>query len=154
VHISRPGNDVVKTANELKVDEKVDGSTSNGVSSEKKEDDKEGGKQEEEKAEKEKDKGEEEARAGDKRKAEEKADVDEKDAEKTGQDVAEIKKQKTTNGKAAPAPEVANGEVKEKKKPGRPKGSGNGDKKGANKEKKVPTVGVAQRKTRSQSKVE
>merc|ERR1712098_1027677 len=111
VHVERSGNDVVKKASELKVESH--GSKSNGTSSEPKKDDekKEDKKQEEEKQEEKKaddknadDKEDEssEAQAGDKRKADEKADADaEKKAEdKSGEDA---KKQKTSNGTAAPA---------------------------------------------------
>jgi hypothetical protein len=81
------------------------------------------------------------AQVGEKRKADEKADAgteERTNEEKEKED--EAKKQKTSNGTAAPV----NGE---KKKPGRPKA--NGEKK-PKKEKKAPAVGRAERKTRSQ----
>jgi len=166
VHIERSGNDVVKTASELKVESH--GSTNGTSVSEPKagDEEEEQEKVEEEKKELEEKKAEEkkieevekkepeqkevekkpeehedEAKAGEKRKAEEKTSGEIEKAEENG----EPKKQKTTNG-------TANGTAK--KGPGRPKGSGtNGEKKaagGAKKEKKVPTVGRSERKTRSQ----
>jgi len=147
VHIERSGNDVVKTANELHVDKKAEGSSSNGNTNgdSSKPEEK---KPVEEKIE-EKKADEAEAQTGEKRKADEQADADaekagEKETEKEGDD---IKKIKTSNGDAVPAPATAK-ENGEKKRAGRPKGNG------SKKEKKVPTVGQAQRKTRSQGKVD
>ncbi|RDL42229.1 uncharacterized protein BP5553_02208 [Venustampulla echinocandica] len=83
-----------------------------------------------------------EPQAGEKRKADEKADASEPTDVANGN---EVKKQKVeANGAAAPT----NGE---KKKPGRPKGSGSGS---AKKDKKIPAVGRAQRRTRSQATTE
>lgn len=83
-----------------------------------------------------------ESQVGDKRKADEKADTSEAAEVANGNDV---KKQKVeANGTAGPI----NGE---KKKPGRPKGSATGS---AKKDKKVPAVGRAQRRTRSQATTE
>ena len=165
MHISRSGNDVVKTANELHVDKHAEGSSSasngngnaktNGASAASSEVKKshEPKKQEEEK---------EEVHTGDKRNADgEKPSNDgpeteeKKDAANGGK---EAKKMKSSNGTAAPAPKSAakdEGVKKpvEKKKPGRPKGVSSGEKKPA-KEKKAPAVGRAERKTRSQSKAE
>jgi hypothetical protein len=158
VHIERSGNDVVKTASELHVDEKAEaeGSSSNGNTNgdsskpeEKRDEEK---KLDEKKTEENKD-DETEAQTGEKRKAEEQADAvaEKAGGRETGQQKEgdDAKKLKTSNGDAAPAPAKENGE---KKKAGRPRG--NGEKKGAKKEKRVPAVGQAQRKTRSQGKVE
>jgi hypothetical protein len=169
VHIERSGNDVVKLANELHVDKKSSESNTNGTSSsepktdqeekqdtpqdkvaDKKEPEKQAEEKEEEpKAEKKEEETKEsngDAQVGDKRKSDEKADavIEEKNGEDAAKDV-EAKKQKTSNGTAAPT----NGE-KEKKKPGRPKGNNT---KAAKKEKKAPAVGRAERKTRSQGGV-
>ena len=148
VHIERSGNDVVKTASELKVEQKgpsqnEDGTwdTSNGTSSSA---NKEEPKRDEEKLEKngvatngtEKD-----AQVGDKRKAAEIADATTEEVAEPVEEEKDAKKLKTTNGAAA------NGETK--KKAGRPKG-GNG----AKKEKAAPRTGTAARKTRSQGKAE
>ena len=135
VHIARSGNDVVKTADELKVESKGE---SNGNTAEKSNGDTNGSKQEEKKEEKTEEKKEpEQANTGEKRTADEKPSADgEKKSENT-----DAKKQKTSNGTDAKTNGSTNGE----KKAGRPK-SGNALKK----EKKVPAVGKAQRKTRSQ----
>ncbi|TVY54351.1 hypothetical protein LCER1_G005041 [Lachnellula cervina] len=129
VHISRPGNDVVKTANELKVESKggsnrdgTEESTSNGNGTP--------AKQEEKKEP-------EEAHTGEKRTVDEKPSADDNVEEK--HEDADAKKQKTGSGAKT------NGTNGEKKKAGRPKNSG-----GPKKEKKAPTVGRAQRQTRSQ----
>jgi hypothetical protein len=154
VHIERSGNDVVKTANELHVDQKAEGSSSsgntNGDSSKPEEKKNEEKNPVEEKKEEKKDE-EGEAQTGEKRKADEQADTDaekagekETEKEKEGDDAKKIKK---SNGDAAPAPAPAK-ENGDKKKAGRPKGNG------PKKEKKVPAVGQAQRKTRSQGKVD
>lgn len=155
VHISRSGNDVVKKASELTVDKPAGGSTekSKSPASPKKDEEKVAEKEKkegetEQKEEEKKEEGnehkvsekketeKEESKAGDKRKAGEKANngvaSGKKDEAKEGE--KDAKKQKTeTNGTAS------------KKGPGRPKGSGK-----STKEKKVPAVGQAQRKTRSQ----
>lgn len=124
MHISRPGNDVVKTANELKVESKGESNRdgteeSNGTPA----------KQEEKKEP-------EEAHTGEKRTVDEKPSAGDNVEEKP--EDADAKKQKTGSGKT-------NGTNGEKKKAGRPKNSG-----GPKKEKKAPTVGRAQRQTRSQ----
>jgi hypothetical protein len=150
VHIERPGNDVVKAADELNVAQKASTSsetngTTNGTSEPQKEEKKDVQKEEqnpeEPKPEEKKPEGDE-PQVGDKRKADEKADADQEKDEKAEEEDA--KKQKTTNGDAVPAP-AANGE---KKKPGRPKSGSGGGK--AKKEKKAPAVGRAERRTRSQ----
>ncbi|KAE8452344.1 hypothetical protein EG329_001044 [Mollisiaceae sp. DMI_Dod_QoI] len=155
VHIERSGNDVVKTANELTVEEKAEGSTTNNGNTngetiqEEEEKEEVETKEEETKEDGDEKKDEEkqdEAHAGDKRKADEKADPAEE--KKDGEKMDDAKKQKTSNGTAAPA--KANGE---KKKPGRPKGGANGEK-APKKEKKQPAVGRAARQTRSQAKAE
>ncbi|TVY87124.1 hypothetical protein LAWI1_G007656, partial [Lachnellula willkommii] len=119
VHISRSGNDVVKTANELKVESKGE---SNGPSTEESNGNGAPAKSEEKKEP-------EEAHTGEKRTVDEKPSAD--DAEEKPEDPdADAKKQKTgtdakTNG--------TNGE-KKKAGPGRPKNSS-----GPKKEKKAPT---------------
>jgi hypothetical protein len=145
--VERSGNDVVKTVSELKVEQKgasqkEDGTwdNSNGASA--------SSNAEPKKDEKPTQNGTNgEAKAGDKRKPEEPVTKENhepptKENEKTAAENGEhdAKKQKTTNGTAAPDG---------KKGPGRPKG-GNG----AKKEKKAPRVGTAARKTRSQGNVE
>jgi len=159
VHIERSGNDVVKTASELKVEEqggiqkeegtsdnsngsssatdskKDDNDTQNGTSSatEAKKDDKENQNGTSTNG------NTEEAHAGDKRKADVQSDTKENEKPSAESGEKEAKKQKTINGTTAP-----NG----KKGPGRPKGTG------VKKEKKERRVGTAARKTRSQSKTE
>lgn len=157
VHIERSGNDVVKTANELNVDKKVEGSSSNGNTNgeskqeEKKDEEMKDAEKDDVKDDKQEEVNEgekkDEAQAGDKRKADEKVDAAEetKEEEEEGDDA---KKQKTNNGTNA---STANGD---KKKPGRPKVGSNGEKKAPKKEKKQPAVGKAQRKTRSQAKAD
>lgn len=171
MHIERSGNDVVKLADELNVTKKAEGggntngSSTNGTSEEKKEEPVKSSS-----AQPEEGKEPSEPQAGDKRKASEKADSEptEQNGDKAVSPalVDDAKKLKTTNGKAAPAPTkektptpakekspapaVEKAQVSEKKKPGRPKGGNNGGAKKEKKEKKVPAVGQAQRKTRSQ----
>jgi len=157
VHIERSGNDVVKTASELTVENTGE---QNGPEKDKREPEDnretEGKRGPEEKREenKQEDKVDEEKRdetngdepqAGDKRKADERADAPtepEKSPEKVAlaEEAPEIKKQKTTNGANT------NGD---KKGPGRPKVA---ERKasGPKKEKKIPRIGTAARKTRSQ----
>jgi len=144
VHIDRSGNDVVRTANELDVESKGQGTDSSGSKDEEKREeeknDKEDGEKNEEKAEGER------PQAGERRKADKQAVADgEKD---TGEkeDGEEAKKQKTSNGSASSA---GNG----KKGPGRPKGSAKGEKKVPKKPKREAAVGRAERKTRSQGSV-
>lgn len=157
VHIERSGNDVVKLASELHVEKK---SEQNGSSdkkeepkpAEKKEESKPEEKKEEPKTEEKKEETKttekkdetngEEAQTGDKRKADEKADAPTtaKEAEKEAakEPAPETKKQKTTESAET------NGTKSSRGRP--PKG---GEKK-PKKEKKVPRVGTALRKTRSQ----
>jgi len=156
VHIERSGNDVVKTANELDIENKATGSSQqNGTAPDKvaepklqeiKEPEKPVEKQEEppkvsEKLSEDKEgkkEDTEEPKAGEKRKADEEVDAE---AEK---------KQKTTNGSATNGEkEEVKKDEGEKKKPGRPKGPNSKPKK----EKKEPAVGQAQRRTRSQGAV-
>ncbi len=157
VHIERSGNDVVKKASELNIDEKTPDSSEteekevstaaqpNGANEEKIVENHKAGKPSENKEE------EDEAKTGEKRKADEKVDANEKETPAESGDVAkedeqDAKKQKTTNG-------AANGTAKESTQaPGRPKSTG--EKKTApKKEKKVPAVGKSERKTRSQGAV-
>ena len=126
VHISRSGNDVVKTANELKVESKGE---PNGDSTEKP-----NGNSNDTPAQQEK-KEPEVANTGDKRTVDEQSSAD---AEEKTEDT-DAKKQKTSTDAKT------NGTSGEKKKPGRPKNST-----ASKKEKKAPTVGIAQRRTRSQ----
>jgi hypothetical protein len=148
VHIERSGNDVVKRASELHIDEKGSGNTEMEEKSQEKNGEDKNDETEDENVKEQngdsKEK-EDEAKTGEKRKADEKADADAKaddkeeaaDDKDNGKDTA--KKQKTANGTAKDA----------KKGPGRPKS--NGEKKpAAKKEKKVPAVGRAERRTRSQ----
>jgi hypothetical protein len=153
VHIERSGNDVVKKASELNIEEKAPGSSEtkekeesataerNGANDEKKKDNDTGEKVPDNKEK------EDEAKTGEKRKADEIADANEKETPAESGDVAkeeqDAKKQKTANG-------AANGDAKDgKKASGRPKS--NGEKKTApKKEKKVPAFGKSERKTRSQ----
>ncbi|TVY45758.1 hypothetical protein LOCC1_G003455 [Lachnellula occidentalis] len=130
VHISRPGNDVVKTANELKVESKGE---PNGDSTEESNDD---GNDDGSPAPQEEKKDPEEANTGDKRTVDEESSAD---AEEKTDDANDAKKQKTSTDAKT------NGTNGEKKKAGRPKNSN-----GPKKEKKAPTVGRAQRQTRSQ----
>jgi hypothetical protein len=142
VHIERSGNDVVKTANELKIESKASGSEQNGKI-EKKDDE----KTEEKATEDNEEAVSDDAKTGEKRKADEKVDAE---AEKEDEEQGE-KKQKTTNGDANGTTinekkDDATKNGNEKKKAGRPKGPNSAPKK----EKKEPTVGKAARKTRSQ----
>lgn len=155
VHIVRSGNDVVKRASELHVEHKGE---QNGTSDKKPEEPKaeekktEESKPEEENTEEPKDKAEEKkeetngdaVQAGDKRKADAPTEAEDATEEEAAADDAapEPKKQKTTAAADAPA---TNGN----KSRGRPKAS---EKKASapKKEKKVPRVGTAVRKTRSQ----
>jgi hypothetical protein len=138
VHIERPGNDVVKKASELNIEEKSSG----GGETEEKEGDKEVVEQNGEAKEK-----EDEAKVGEKRKIDEEGDADDKDdGQKNGDegkvDEKDVKKQKIDDDSSKEA----------KKGPGRPKA--NGEKKPATKkEKKAPAVGKTERKTRSQGAV-
>ncbi len=135
----------MKLANEIQVDKKIDSKPgSNGISEKSQEEEKEEKKKQENGEEPKKGDRKEEAHIGGKRKADENTDVG-GEKNKTEVEGDDAKKQKTSNVTVAPA--NANGAV-EKKKPGRPKGSANGDK--LKKEKKVPVVGKAERKTRSQ----
>jgi len=140
VHIERSGNDVVKKASELTVNEPAEGAKDDEKAGEEEEKPAENGAEKED---------EEEAQTGDKRKADEKADAS-KDKEEDEEDEAEEEEKEPKKQKTATTNGAANGT---KKGPGRPKGIANGDKKtGAKKEKKVPAVGRAQRTTRSQTK--
>jgi hypothetical protein len=156
VHIERSGNDVVKKASELKIDEKAPSTSEaeekkeetvtaqpNGANEENKE-----GNDTAQKPSESKEK-EDEVKTGEKRKADEQVDANEKEtpaqageAEKE-EDEQDAKKQKTAKG-------AANGAANETKKAaGRPKP--NGEKKTVpKKEKRVPAIGKSERKTRSQ----
>jgi len=139
VHIERSGNDVVKRASELTVEEKGEQNGTSDKKEESKPDDKKGDTKSKDK----KDEADgDEAQVGDKRKADEKADVpaEEEKEEAPAKQASNTKKQKTTNGAAT------NGQ---KKGPGRPKSSGE-KASGTKKEKKVPRTGTAARQTRSQ----
>lgn len=138
VHIERPGNDVVKKASELNIEEKASG-------------DGEKGKEEENEivveqngAAKEK---EDEAKVGEKRKIDDNVDADDKEnGQRNGdegkEDRKEVKKQKIDEDTSKET----------KKGAGGPKA--NGEKKtAAKKEKKAPAVGKTERKTRSQGAV-
>ena len=134
VHIERSGNDVVKKASELNIEEKASAT----VEPEKKDEDKNMKEKNGDGKE-----NEDEAKAGGKRKAEEQVGAGKKEDEKTDadakkEDEKDVKKQKVANGASKDA----------KKGPGRPKS--NGEKKPAVKEKKIPAVGKSERKTRSQ----
>lgn len=156
VRIEQSGNDVVKKASELKIDEKAPGTSEteekkeetataqlNGANKENKE-----GNDTAQKPSESKEK-EDEAKTGEKRKADGQVDANENEtpaqageAEKED-DEQDAKKQKTANG-------AANGAANESKKPaGRPKP--NGEKKIVpKKQKRVPVIGKSERKTRSQ----
>jgi hypothetical protein len=155
VHIERSGNDVVKKASELKIDEKAPGTSEteekkeetataqpNGANEEKKEENDTALKPSESKEK------EDEAKTGEKRKAGEQVDANEKETPAQAgeaakeEDEQDAKKQKTANG-------AANGAANENKKAaGRPKS--NGEKTLPKKEKRVPAIGKSERKTRSQ----
>lgn len=159
VHIERSGNDVVKRASELNIEEKASGDSEKGKDEEKTE--VENAKKEQNGDSQEK---EDEARAGEKRKAEEKSDANGKevlaeDTEAVKDDEKAVKRQKTSGeaeeneATTETDKEAADGTADEVKKGvGRPKS--NGEKKPATKkEKKAPSVGKSERKTRSQGAV-
>lgn len=86
-----------------------------------------------------------EAKAGEKRKTDEKADVSEDSGDKTDEvDLKDAKKQKTTKDTTVDSDGAKRG-------PGRPKGKTTQS--GGKKDKKVPTVGKAERRTRSQAAI-
>jgi hypothetical protein len=166
VRIERSGNDVVKTADELTVEKKGEGPDGNvnGNSSEPK------SSEESKKAGKEPGKepgnidagrneydvkhvGEHEQTQA----ATETGEVQSGSKRKVDSTDAGTKKKDDNNGKSeAKRPKMDSTAPPhvEKKKAGRPKGSGNGDRSTSKKEKKAVAIGQAARKTRSQGKAE
>lgn len=164
VHIERSGNDVVKKASELTVEEKgeTNGTSekkeTNGTSSEKKED--EAPKAEEKKEAVVEDKEAEEPKEGEKKaetkeekpaatngdaKVGEKRKADDAAPEEDTKEDGEVKEPELKKVKTADAEAEKNDKPVEKKKPGRPKGAAS-----KAKEKKEPRRGQSLRKTRSQ----
>jgi hypothetical protein len=170
VHIEQSGNDVVKKASELNIEERASGDAKmdekeeakhvgeqNGESKEEEEGKVEEKRNPQEKADAVVEKDEEksgeqngdaeenddQAKAGEKRKAYEKADTD---VEKDEQMIIDKKEEEKQVKKQKTDDNISQ---EAKKGPGRPKADGE-KKAAAKKEKKVPAMGKTERKTRSQ----